>query len=421
GAMMFMFSKAKKRRDVASILLGFGLLLLGMNMMSDAMVPLRTSEAFAEIILTMSGRWYLGVLVGTVVTAILQSSSATTTILLAMTSTGRINMEIAFPMLLGANIGTCATALLSSIGANKTARKAAIIHLLFNLIGTVIFLPLGPLMISVVRSFNVADIKMQIADLHIMFNVLNTIILLPFANVLIKISNKLVGEDEVRLPDVGRLDKRLLQTPSIAEGQVIIETVRMAEIAKDNFKLSMEAFLESDETNADRIYANEKIINELTENITDFLVELSGSDIDINEFGRIATTYHVINDVERIGDHAENIIELAQEKIRKGVEITDDAVAELKAMYSYCMEAINIAIDSYKNNDIKRAETIIGVEKRIDELEKEYRDTHIRRLNQGKCTPIAGILFLDLISNMERIGDHSNNIAEAVIGITTEE
>lgn len=421
GAMMFMFSKAKKRRDVASILLGFGLLLLGMNMMSDAMVPLRTSPAFEEIILTIGTRWYFGVLVGLVATAIIQSSSATTAILLAMTSTGKISLEVAFPMLLGANIGTCATALLSSIGANKTARKAAVIHLLFNAIGTVIFLPLGPMMISIVRSYASDDIKMQIADLHIMFNVLNTIVLLPFANVLIKLSNKIVGEDEVRLPDVGRLDRRLLQTPSIAEGQVINETVRMAEIAKDNFKLSMEAFLESDETNADMIYANEKIINELTENITDFLVELSGSDIDINEFGRIATTYHVINDVERIGDHAENIIELAQEKIRKGVEITDDAVAELKAMYSYCMEAINIAIESYKNNDIKRAESIIGVEKRIDELEKEYRDTHIRRLNQGKCTPIAGILFLDLISNMERIGDHSNNIAEAVIGVTIEE
>lgn len=420
GAMMFMFSKAKKRRDVASILLGFGLLMLGMTMMSDAMVPLRTSPAFEEIIVTIGTKWYFGVLVGLIATAIIQSSSATTGILLALTSTGKISLEIAFPILLGCNIGTCATALLSSIGANKTARKAAVIHLLFNSIGTVIFLPLGSLMISIVRNFSVNDIKMQIAYLHIMFNVLNTFILLPFSNVLILMSNKIVGEDVVRLPDVGRLDRRLLQTPSIAEGQVINETVRMAEIAKDNFKLAMEAFLESDETNADRIYNNEKIINELTENITDFLVELSGSDIDINEFGRIATTYHVINDVERIGDHAENIIELAQEKIRKGVFITEDAVEELKAMYSYCIEAINIAIDSYKNNDIKRAESIIGVEKRIDELEKEYRDTHIRRLNQGKCTPIAGILFLDLISNMERIGDHSNNIAEAVIGVSIE-
>jgi phosphate:Na+ symporter len=417
GAIMFMFSKAKKRRDLASILLGFGLLMEGMELMKVAMSPLKESAAFEQIILSIGSQWYLGLILGVVATAVIQSSSATTGILLAMTSTGKITMEVAFPMLLGANIGTCATALLSSIGTNKTARKAAVIHLLFNSTGTLIFMPLGTLMIGAVRSVTSPEnIMMQIAYLHIMFNVLNTIILLPFSNLLIAAANKLIGTDEVTVSVTDRLDKRLLQTPSIAEGQVINETVRMAEIAKENFKLSFEAFLESDESNAERIFGNERTINELNEGITNFLVELSSSDIDINEFGRIASTYHVLNDIERIGDHSENIMELAQEKIRKGVEMTEDAVEELKSMFTYCIDALNIAIESYKNNDKKRAESMFRVEKRIDELEKEYRETHIRRLTHGKCTPIAGILFLDLISNMERVGDHANNVAEAVLG-----
>lgn len=415
GTVMFLFSKAKKRRDVASILLGFGILMLGMSLMSDAMYPLRDSETFKNLILTIGTKWYLGVLIGLGITMLVQSSSATTGLLVAMTATGGINIQAGFPLILGANIGTCITALLSSITANKMAKKAAVIHLMFNVIGAVIFLPLGGYLISIVTAMAPDSIKLQISFIHLIFNVSNTLVLLPFSGLLIKMANRIVGEEEDKASEI--LDRRLLQTPSIAEGQVILETVKMAEMAKENVRMATEAFINNDLKDSDLVYRNEARINEVTEIITNFLVELSSSDLDVNEFRRIGDTYHVINDIERMGDHAENIMELAEERNRKNVEITPEGQEEIKAIYSYTELAMTTAIESYKNNDKVKALSIEQAEKRIDELQKEYRDAHIRRLNAGKCSALAGILFLDLISNLERVGDHSKNIADTIAEI----
>lgn len=415
GTVMFLFSKAKKRRDVASILLGFGILMLGMSLMSDAMYPLRDSETFKNLILTIGTKWYLGVLIGLGITMLVQSSSATTGLLVAMTATGGINIQAGFPLILGANIGTCITALLSSITANKMAKKAAVIHLMFNVIGAVIFLPLGGYLINIVTAMAPDSIKLQISFIHLIFNVSNTLVLLPFSGLLIKMANRIVGEEEDKASEI--LDRRLLQTPSIAEGQVILETVKMAEMAKENVRMATEAFINNDLKDSDLVYRNEARINEVTEIITNFLVELSSSDLDVNEFRRIGDTYHVINDIERMGDHAENIMELAEERNRKNVEITPEGQEEIKAIYSYTELAMTTAIESYKNNDKVKALSIEQAEKRIDELQKEYRDAHIRRLNAGKCSALAGILFLDLISNLERVGDHSKNIADTIAEI----
>lgn len=418
GTVLVLFARAKKRRDIAMILLGFGILLYGMETMSGAMAPLKESEVFKKIILDIGAHWYLGILLGLGITLLIQSSSATTGILIALTKTGGISIEVAFSIILGANIGTCITALLSSITANKTAKRAAVIHLLFNVIGTVIFLPFGPLLIQLVKIISPNSITLEISFIHLIFNVLNTIVLLPFSGVLIRLSGLIVGPEPA--PPAEILDRRLLQTPSIAEGQVIKETVKMAELAKKNVQMAMDAFVKNDLTHSDEIYANERRINELTEIITEFMVALSGSDLDINEFARIGDTYHVINDIERIGDHAENIIELAEERNAKNVEITDVAKVELAAIYNYTILAIDTAIESYRSNDVSKAQSIIQVEKRIDDLQKEYRETHIRRLNAGKCSPLASILFLDLLSNLERIGDHSKNITDTVANIQDE-
>lgn len=415
GSFLYLFTKAKRRRDLASILLGFGLLMLGMELMSEAMYPLRDSQVFKDLILTVGTQWYLGILLGLGITMLVQSSSATTGLLVALTSTGGISIQAAFPLILGANIGTCITALLSSITANKMAKKAAVIHLLFNIMGAVLFLPLGKYLINVVTFLAPENIKLQISFIHLIFNVSNTLALLPFAGLLILIANKVVGEEEDKASEI--LDRRLLQTPSIAEGQVILETVKLAEMAKENLKLSVDAFLNDDLKHHDLVYENEARINEITEIITNFLVELSGSDIDINEFARVGDTYHVLNDIERIGDHAENIMELAEERNRKNVEITSEGVEELKNIYNYTNLAMDIAIESYKNNDKQKAVSIEQTEKRIDELQKEYRDAHIRRLNAGRCSALAGILFLDLISNLERVGDHAKNIADTIAEI----
>lgn len=418
GTVLVLFSRAKKRRDLAMILLGFGILLLGMETMSGAMAPLKDSQAFRTLIVEIGHRWYLGILIGLGITLLVQSSSASTGILIALTKTGSISIEVAFPIILGANIGTCITALLSSITANKTAKRAAVIHLLFNVIGTVVFLPLGPLLIQAVKIISPGSVTLEISFIHLIFNTLNTLLLLPFANVLIRLSATIVGPEEEKPSEI--LDRRLLQTPSIAEGQVIKETVKMAELAKKNFQMAIDAFVSNDLAKMDEIYQNEQRINTLTEIITEFMVKLSGSDLDINEFARIGDTYHVINDIERIGDHAENIIELAEEKHRKNVAISETAKVELANIYNYTILALDTAIESYRTNDPKKALSIVQVEKRIDDLQKEYRDTHIRRLNAGQCTPLASILFLDLLSNMERVGDHSKNIADTIAHIQDE-
>lgn len=418
GTVLVLFSKAKKRRDVAMILLGLGIILLGMETMGTAMAPLKHSDDFRNLIASIGDRWYIGLALGMGITLLVQSSSATTGILIALTETGQITIEIAWPIILGANIGTCITALLSSITANKTAKRASIIHLLFNLIGAAVFMPFGPLLISLVKFISPASVTLEISFIHLIFNTLNTLLLMPFAGVLIRLSALIVGPDAAKPAEI--LDKRLLQTPSIAEGQVILETVKMAELAKKNFELAMDAFLNTDLAKMDEIYANENRINELTELITRFMVELSGSDIDINEFARIGDTYHVINDIERIGDHAENIIELAEEKHRREVTLSEEAQAEIREIYKWTLNAINTAIESYRSNDKNKARSIVQIERTIDALRYQYRETHIQRLNEGVCSPLASILFLDLLSNIERVGDHSENIANAIADVEEE-
>ena len=413
GSLLFLFSRAKKRRDVAAIILGFGVMMLGMKLMSDAMYPLRDSGVFKDLIITLGHKWYLGLLIGLGITLLVQSSSATTALLVALTTTGSITIQIAFPFILGANIGTTITAILSSITANKTAKKAAVVHVLFNIIGVIIILPFGSFLIQIVAVMVPDSIKYQISFLHLFFNVISTLIMLPFAGMLIKLANIIVGEEyEVENPI---LDRRLLQTPSIAEGQVVLETVKLAELAKLNVKMAIESFLENDVSKFDLITANEKKIDEITLIITKFLVELSASEIAVEEFRRIGHTYHVLNDIERIGDHAENILELAVERNRNTVEITPEGKEELKVIYALTDLALQTAIRSYETSDKELACSIIETERQIDFLQKEYRNAHIQRLQAEKCSAISSILFLDVISNLERVGDHSKNITDTIV------
>lgn len=418
GAAMILFSKTKKRRDLAMILMGFGMLLFGMEMMGNAMAPLKDSVVFQNLIVDIGHNWFLGLLIGLLITLVVQSSSATTGILIALTSTGSITIQAAFPIILGANIGTCITALLSSITANRTAKRAAVIHLLFNLTGAIIFLPFGPLLIQAVKLLAPVSVQLEISFIHLIFNLLNTLLLLPFANVLIRLSQYIIRDEKEAPSEI--LDKRLLQTPTIAEGQVIKETVLMAELARKNYSMAVDAFINNDLTDHDEIYKNERRINELTEIITQFMVELSQTGIDPKEYYRIGNTYHVLNDIERIGDHAENIIELAVERNSKDVSLSESAQEELLQIHGNTLMAIDTAIESYRTDDPIKALATQKYEALIDSQQKEFRDSHIQRLNAGICIPIAGILFLDIISNMERVGDHAMNIADIVAGSNEE-
>ena len=418
GALMVMFSKKKKGKDIGNIILGFGILFVGMGQMSSAMKPLTQLPIFNEIIGTVGGYWYLGIIAGAIITAVLQSSSATTGILVALATAGAIDIKAALPIVFGCNIGTCITAMLASIGTTKTARKAAILHLIFNLGGTIIFIPvlLSGILGDAVSVISPGDVSRQIANAHTVFNVVNTAIMLPLTGLLIKTVNMIIpGDDDDEKLGPKYIDDRLLETPVIAAGQVAKETLRMANKAKKGLDLSIEAFESNDEKLIQKVYENEIVINSLNEAITNYLVKLSKCELSDKEQSIVAATFHVINDIERIGDHAENIADLTLQKINKKLEYSEDAIKQVKNMYKKTSESLEVAINSYANKDIDKAKEVNAIEMEVDKMQKKYRDLHIKRLYDGTCNAYAGAIFLDLLSNLERISDHSMNIAESVI------
>jgi len=416
GAALVMFARAKKRREIGNIILGFGILFTGMGIMSGAMKPLASSPTFTNILVAIGDNWFIGIIAGTVITAILQSSSATTGILIALATTGTIDIGLALPIVFGCNIGTCITAIIASIGTNKTAHKAALLHLIFNIVGTIIFLPLLGILARIVQYTSPEDVSRQIANAHTVFNIGNTILLLPFTTYIIKFINKVIPcDDNEEKVGAKYIDDRVLETPVIAAGQVIKETIRMANKAKQNVELSMKAFMNNDEELIRKVYENEKIIDVLEESITTYLVKLAKCELSDREKGIVASTFHVVIDIERIGDHAENIADLAIEKINKRLKYSKDAIDELYEIYEATLEALEIAVKSYETRNIDQAKSIIEIENKIDTYQKNYREKHIQRLYDGKCNAFAGTIFLDLVSSFERIGDHSTNIAESVI------
>jgi len=419
GSLTILFSKGKKGREIGNIILGLGILFLGMELMKDTMSPLAESPAFATLIMKLEGNTFLGILTGVMMTAVIQSSSASTGILVALASTGAVPLAVAVPILFGNNIGTCITALLSSIGTSKTAKKAALIHLFFNIFGTLIFIPFINPLISLVQGISpdgAVDIKRQIANAHTIFNITNTIIMVPFIKYLVALVNKIIpGEDEVQTMGVKYIDDRLLETPVIAVGQTTKEVVRMANLAKENVQLAMSCFINNNESSIKTVYENEKLINLLEDEITSYLVKLSSTELSEQQTKIVTSMFNVVNDIERIGDHAENLADITSEKIQKNLEFSRDALHELDGMYKYIVHALEISIESFENSDIMKAESIMVIENRIDSLEKELRLSHIRRLNNGICGATVGTMFLDMISNFERIGDHATNIAEVVI------
>jgi len=416
GTVLVMFARAKKRREIGSIVLGFGILFTGMGIMSSAMKPLADSPIFTDILIAIGDNWLIGIIAGAGITAVVQSSSATTGILIALASTGTIDIGIALPVVFGCNIGTCVTAMIASVGTNKTAHKAALLHLIFNIVGTVLFIPFLGILGKFVQQLSPNDVSRQIANAHTVFNVINTLILLPFTSYIIKFIDKIIpGEDDIEKFGPKYIDDRVLETPVIAAGQVIKETIRMANKAKRNVELSMQAFINNDEQLIEKVYENEKLINLLEENITSYLVKLSKCELSDREKGIVASTFHIVIDIERIGDHAENIADLTIEKINKKLKYSSDAIDELYEIYNTTVEALEIAVESYETRNIEQAKSIIEIEDKIDTYQRNYREKHIQRLYDGKCNAFAGAIFLDLVSSFERIGDHSTNIAESVI------
>jgi len=427
GVLINLVSNNDKTKKYAQILIGFGILFLGMDTMKHAVKPLRSYEGFTTLLTSFgSGRaldTVFAIFTGFAITAIVQSSSATTGILVALASTGLLPIEAALPVLLGTNVGTCVTAMISSIGANRTAKRAAVIHLMFNVIGTLVFAIFlaGPT-IKLVTSMG-SDSARQLANAHTLFNITNTLMLLPFAGLLVKLAQKFVpGDIEAETDETASkyLDERILETPSIALGQVIKETLHMGNVAKESFVNSMDAFVNGDVAKAQETFRLEKQVNMLESEIMEYLIKLSNSNVSIAQREQIDGLFSTINDIERVGDHADNIAELAVYKSEKNLAFSENAIQEIEHMSERVFKSIDHSIDSLATGDVSSARKVLEREGEIDMLEKNLRKKHIKRLNAGDCQPGSGVLFLDLISNLERIGDHASNIALAVLDNVSE-
>lgn len=420
GAVFIFFSKKKTLNYLGQVIFGFGMLFLGLTLMSNGMKPLRSSEVFVHFMETLSDLPLLGVLVGTIFTVIVQSSSATIGVLQGLAESGGITLEQALPILFGDNIGTTVTAALAAIGTSIAAKRAAATHVLFNVIGTLIFLPLltigiFPYVVELIAGS--MNIKMQIAWAHGIFNVSNTLIQLPFIGLLAILVTKLIpGEEETLEFGPKYLDSRFLSNPSVALGQAVHELLRMGNLAKEALIDASEYFFTGNEKKSNSALQKEEIINDLDHKITDYLVKLSQSSLSELESNKSTLLLQTTNDIERVGDHVENIVELSQYSHKHKLTFSEEAIKELKNMIDLTTETYQMALDSLENNDEQLAKQVVEHEKTIDQMERDYRKGHLKRLNSRACHGSSGVIFLDIISNLERIGDHSCNIAEAVLG-----
>lgn len=414
GAALVLFGRKKSHRQTGELLLGFGLLFLGMNSMSDAMKPLKDVPEFTQFMLDLHDNPMLGVFAGFILTAVIQSSSATIGILQALALQGLVPLESALPILFGENIGTCVTALLASIGANLTAKRAALMHLIFNIVGTVVFLLiLGPIT-DLVKLTSLDEVR-QIANAHTFFNITNTLVQLPFAGLLVRLVTKVIpGKEEEDPTKLVYLDKRILETPSVAVVQIVKEILRMADIARANVRIGIDAIITGDEKLIEEVYANEKTINVLERKITEYLLAVSNTAISSEQSKRVSVLFNTVHDVERIGDHAENLVELAQAKIDNRVAFSNIANKELKEIYDVVDHAMGAALEALRNEDKGKVKEVDKYEDKVDELRDSLRDSHMKRLNEGACSIHSGVIFLDIVSNLERISDHSVNIAGIV-------
>ncbi|NLY53143.1 MAG: Na/Pi cotransporter family protein [Firmicutes bacterium] len=417
GFLLTIIGKKKSTRFIGQAILGFGLLFLGLTVMGDAMKPLQHSVFFRSMMLNFCKYPVLGVLAGAIFTAIMQSSSATTGLIVTLAAQGLLDLQSAFSLVLGANIGTIVTALLASIPMKLTAKRAAVSHLIFKVIGVVIFVIAFRPFVAL-AALTHPDVARQVANAHIMFNVINALLFLPFISALARLVQRLLpGEDTTEQLRALYLDKNLLNTPSVALGQATKELVRMGNLTTSMLNDALQAFRNNDDSKLSDIAQIEDVIDQLERDIVDYLVQLSQASLSSEQSERLNALLHVSNDLERIGDHAQNVADLASYKVSHRLPLSAEAEQELADMSKQVSSLVERSVEILTSGDRLAAERIILDESNIDLLEKSLRRQHIKRLNAGICFPASGIVYLDLISNLERIADHANNIAQALVGI----
>jgi phosphate:Na+ symporter len=421
GVIVVMFVKNATVKKLADIVLGFGILFMGLSGMSSAMGSMKESSNVVNILAGLDNP-LVAVLLGTVVTAIIQSSSVTVSIILLMANQGLLGLDIVLYIVLGCNIGACASAMIASLSGKKDAKRAALIHLLFNIIGTIILFVIlqfaSDWVIGWIQSFS-ADNGRFVANAHTIIKVFQVIVLLPFSSLIVKLTYLLVpGEDKkvsyresYTLKYIGN---KVVFNPATAVVDVIKEIQRMAELAGENINRAMNSFVTLDQDTINEVYEVEKNIDFLNHAITGYMVKINQSTLPIEDQKSIGAYFHVVNDIERIGDHAVNVADCAVKRKEEGTEISREAFAELGSMMDMVNDIIRYAIELFAEGKEEHIKDIIALEDAIDDKERELQKAHVDRLTRNECTPEAGMLFSDIISGLERVGDHAVNIAFAI-------
>jgi len=421
GALLLVFCSGQKKKTAGEILIGLGFLFMGLDFMSGSINPYTEAPIFANAFEVLGGNTLLGMITGALVTALLQSSSASVGILQTLAMNGVVTTSAAIYITLGQNIGSCVTALLSSIGGSRTARQAAVIHLLFNVIGAITFGTGGFILFKFINPiFGSSDINaVQISIFHTVFNLTNTVILFPFVKQMVALSGMLVKAKEEEIPAadeevasaVRHLDERIFESPAFAVDTAKLEVVHMGNITRENVQRSFDALLNGSEKAAQKVYKFEETINNMEKVLTGYLVKINNLSLTEHQKRIMNNLFYSISDIERIGDHAENLAELAEYMRKNNLEFSETGMKDLQQISDSVMKAFQCAIEARSNSDMNMVRKVSQYEDEVDNLEEEMREKHIERLSQGLCEPSAGVVFLDIISNLERISDHAYNLA----------
>ncbi len=420
GVILMITAKNISHKEISSIVIGFGILFIGIEMMSDAVYPLRESEIFKTLFMTLGENPILGILTGAAVTAIIQSSSASVGILQTLAASGLVPFHAAVYIIMGQNIGTCITAMLSAIGASRNAKCASYMHLLFNIIGTVLFSIVSIAYFKIINpTMGFGPISQtEISVVHTVFNIATTILLFPFSNYIINIAKKLNHvemEQEKDESELVHLDDRLLETPSFAVQSAVLEVVRMGHIVEKNLNTAVAALLERNHDKIDKVRKREVTINNLCNSISDYLVKICNTHINQTENSVVTSLLAVITDMERVGDHCKNLAGCAEALERDNVFFSESAVEELLQMIDKTKSSYDNALKALEFSDTTFAYETVRAEDIVDDMEEKLRAGHINRLANNLCNVRSGVRYLDTLTNLERISDHAMNIAQSVI------
>jgi len=416
GMLVMFVAKKKDHKHIGEFLFGFGVLFLGLNLMTDAIRPFAQDPAVKDLFIRFSANPFLGILIGAVVTAIMQSSSVTTGMVLALAASGLVDLRGAIPLMLGCDIGTCVTAMLASIGANLSARRAAVAHLIFNVSGVLLFLPLLRVLEGMASATS-GELLRQIANANTIFKVVMTITFVPLIGFLVKFLTRVIkGEEGEEIESLPRyLEPHLLATPSMAIEAATHEIIRTLGLTERMTQRSTDSFFMNDMRSLGKVAQTEEAVDSLREAITGYLVRLMQEELSPGESKKIPALIHVINDVERIGDHAENLMILAEKKIETKMTFSKSALDELRKMRDEVMLMIASSKHILEASDLKEAHQVLLREEVVNKMRTNLKESHVVRLECKECNVLSGVVFLDIVSNLEKIGDHLANVAQKVI------